>query len=66
MKQIDGSRSQTFGVSCGKLCGASNGGLHLQGHVEQGATGEVVLKTGQRCVALARNVLALARSIERR
>ena len=60
VKQIDGSGSQAFGVSRGKLRRAVNRRLHVQHHVEQCAPGKKMFQAREGSVPLPRNMLALA------
>lgn len=61
VKQVNGSRSQTFRMSRGKLRGTGDGGIHVQSHIEQRATGHASFETSEGGITLPRNVLALPR-----
>src|SRR2546422_2073771 len=60
VKQVDGARHQTFGVDRRKVCGAGDGGVHVQSHVEQRTTSDQMFESCQRGVAFARDVLAFS------
>ena len=62
MKQVNGPGSESFRVGRGEVHGTSDNGVHVQRHVEQGATGEEMFEPGQCGIAFARDGLAFAGS----
>ncbi len=60
MEQVNCPRSQTLGVGCGKLCGPSNGRIHVRIHVEQSSVSDQVFQASKCSITLAGNMLALA------
>jgi hypothetical protein len=61
MEQINGPRSQAFRVRIGQLARARQGFIQLDRHLEKGATSDKMFEPGERGIALAGNVPALAR-----
>src|SRR5438046_222956 len=59
VKQVAGA-CETFRMDCGKVCGACDGGLDVQCHVEQRTTRDQMFESSQRGVAFARDVLTFS------
>jgi len=60
MKQVNGTRAQSFSVCGGEVCGPGDGSVHVRRHVEQSTTRKEMFEPCQRGISFARDMLAFA------